>query len=198
MLAKVQATFILCGIGEMANVRIRPRLTQQDVVNTLTGLGAILSGRKEDRHGLKDVFFGAMAEHLYRKIHQSFLQKSRGASDDQGESWSRLSKVTMKRRLSKAFAYKYPGSLAKGINRVDDTLLKSVTPGTFDGFRYTPPANQYFKYERGTLTLGSMLSYAEYVHAKRPLWPSDLTPWISESISKAIEATILHIKRQVE
>lgn len=181
----------------MARIIIRPRLNKAAATKLIKNFGGILSGKEIDAYGVRDVFFGTMAFHLYSKMYQAFLQKSVGGSDDLGESWLPLSESTIKRRVSAWFTAKHPLSADLQINRVDDTLLNSLKPGTFSG-TYTPSPNQYFNYQRGNLHLGSSLNYASYVHAKRPLWPDDMTPWVSEAISKAIEATILHIKRLVE
>ena len=181
----------------MARVTIRPRLLKGEATRLVRNLGHILSGKDIDVYGIRDVFFGTMAHHLYTKIYHAFLQKSAGGVDDTGESWKMLSEATIKRRVSGWFNSKHRGSAGLQINRVDDTLLNSLKPGNYDG-TYTPSLNQYFNYDRGNLKLGSTLSYASYVHEQRPLWPDDMTPWIQEAISKAIEATVFHIKRLVE
>lgn len=79
----------------------RTRLTARQVKRLLRDLPFIISGQVKDRHGIRSTFMGVLARTLYRKIHEAYLAKSTGASDELGNTWKPLSHATKVYRLRK-------------------------------------------------------------------------------------------------
>lgn len=177
-------------------VVINTTITDADAKHVIKNLGRILNGKQADIHGIRPVFYGTMARYLYAKIHQACIEKAYGGTDELGNSWEQLSEATIKRRLEKWFVHRHLLSANLHINRVDDTLLRSLKPGVYNEGGYHPTANQYFNYGRGKLVLGSKLKHASHVHSRRPLWPDNMSEWIVEATRISLERVIEHIKRR--
>tara|TARA_Y100000310_G_scaffold338613_1_gene428720 strand:- start:1098 stop:1826 length:729 start_codon:yes stop_codon:yes gene_type:complete len=69
-------------------------------------------------------------------------------------------------------------------------LYKSLKEGKLSGTNYSPSSpDQIFGIERqGRVKLGTEVPYAEKQAEARPLWPKDLSVWISRATEKANEA----------
>ncbi len=181
-----------------AQVTIRTSKPGKEVKALLRGLGSILSGRKEDQYGLCPVFYGVMAKELYKRISAAYAKKAEGFTDDLDNEWAKLAPRTVKNRLSAKLVNRYPLSARLLILRVSDALYSSLHPGEFDGSTYHPSKEQIFHYNRGKLKLGSRCSHASYAHAKRPLWPEEMDPWIQASIDLAMQAVTERIKEVIQ
>lgn len=173
---------------------IKTHLTAQQVKDVLKDLPAILAGKRADRFGLRNAFFGAIAHHLFTKIHQSYIQKAAGGTDEFGDGWLPLAPLTIKKRNTPKVVSKYPLSAQNLILRVSDKLLRTLEPGDFDGIKYKPRRNQHFHHAYGKLTIGSKLDYSSFAHEKRPLWPAYMDPWIEESMQLAMAAVAKRLK----
>lgn len=182
----------------MPTVEIKTKLTKQQVKDILHDLPKILAGKKWDRWGLRDVFYGVLAHELYTRIGKAFEVKATGLSDSLGNSWKPLAKRTLDHRKAPKLIKKYPLALQNLIHRISDKMFDTLKPGTFDGSKYKPRRNQIFHHAHGTLTLGSKLDYASYAHEKRPLWPEDMSPWVDEAITIAIEKVMIRLKEVIQ
>lgn len=162
------------------------RIPAREVKRRFAELPAVLEGKLPDRHGLRPLFFSLIAKFLFQKIHTAFRLKSMGASDELGNSWRSLSTKTVKRRLQPSVLDRYPQSVRLFMLRVSDTLFDSFAPGSVTAGSYRPVPNQLFRLERNSLSLGSLLRYAKYVHKKRPLWPKVMKAWTAEAVDHAL------------
>lgn len=78
-------------------------------------------------------------------------------------------------------------------------LETSLQPGKLSGTEYSPPDEQVFVVQQGSVTLGSTVPYAKYVHAKRRLWPpvSKMSPWITAAAKEATENVVRNLDKLV-
>lgn len=66
--------------------------TSQEMRRRMAVLPAILAGRAPDRHGIGRGFRLRLAVALLEKIKLAFVAKSRGGTDEAGDSWPKLSR----------------------------------------------------------------------------------------------------------
>lgn len=79
----------------------KTRLSEQQVRNLVNSLPSIIDGTQKDRFGIRSTFMGTVAHHLFSKIHEAYMDKSRGQSDELGNRWKPLKESTKIARLSK-------------------------------------------------------------------------------------------------
>lgn len=84
----------------MAVEKRRTKLSKVQVKNLIHKIPKILQGTASDRFGLRPAFAGAVAHHLFSKIHEAYMIKSRGQTDELGQKWKPIKESTKIRRLS--------------------------------------------------------------------------------------------------
>lgn len=181
----------------MADLVVKVRLSAREVRKRFAELPAVLSGTKPDRDGIRSYFFAVLARELMSLIHKAFRDKSMGGSDSLGNSWRGLSPKTVKRRRRPSLIDRFPLSAKLYILRVSDALFRSLAPGRVVGDDYHPPENQIYKLTKSGLALGTELHYAAVQHRKRPIWPEEMLPWISEAIDTALSLTLTRMTRNM-
>lgn len=90
-------------------VKRKTRLSAQQVKNLVRKIPGIINGSESDRYGLRPAFTGTVAHHLYSKIFEAYMVKSRGQADELGLKWKPLSQATKIARLSKPHVKKKLG-----------------------------------------------------------------------------------------
>lgn len=182
----------------MPTTDLKLRMAPQDVKTIIKDLAGILAGRKADRYGLRECFYGCLAYELYKRIGKAFEDKAEGHQDDLGNGWMPLAPMTIKRRKAPKLNRKYPLAIQNLIHRISDKLYETLQPGDFDGITYKPKRNQIFHHARGVLTLGTKLDYSSALHQKRPLWPENMDKWLEESLAIATAEVIRRLKEVLQ
>lgn len=128
----------------MPRIVIRTRLSPAQVARLVAGLAkGALSG--PDAAALQT----AVGTVALAEIKRAFLQKSRGGTDEAGQTWAPLSPATVARKRK-----------AKG-----GTRINRDTGALHGSLSLNVSASQ------GAAIVADV-PHAEYVHAVRPLWPS--------------------------
>lgn len=169
-------------------VSIKTRLSRIKVAGFFRSLPAILAGRGSDPHGIRNAFQGAFCQSIFQSIHEAFIAKSRGGSDDLGNVWSPLKPKTIARRLSAKMRDRYPLSNKLWIMQLSQRLLKSLKPGDVMGGRYKPPTDQIAKFTGSGVTLGSKVPYAGRQNALRTLVPRRMKRWVNKATDAGVQA----------
>lgn len=84
------------------------------------------------------------------------------------------------------------GSRDVPIMRVTDRLIKSISPGDFTktgGYRKRN-RDQVFELQKGTLTIGTKVPYADKHDKTRPVWPNNIELWINRAIEAGRDAVM--------
>ena len=174
----------------MVTRRIRVNRSWKEVKRELSKLPGIISGRLPDPDGLRRFFFAVIARVLFQKIHKAFDTKSKGGTDELGNSWRSLKRSTEKRRSAKGIVAKYPLSAKLYILRMSDSIYNSLAPGNIAGHDYRPSKDQLYELTSAGLRIGTEVEHAKYVNKKRPLWPKKMKPWIAVAVREATNQTI--------
>lgn len=90
---------------------VRTPKTRGEVTKLVRDLPRILAGTLPDSYGLRRAFQGAIAFYLFTKIHEAFLIKSAGGTDELGDSWEDISPYT------KAYKRKAGNDLPSNLQR---------------------------------------------------------------------------------
>lgn len=160
----------------------------------LRQLPAILSGKVSDKFDLRKTFLTHFAYHIMRQVGDAFEAKSEGGTDDLGHSFEPLKPSTIRRKSTPKYKRKFPLSVAHRIMRASDRLMNSLSEGIIEGNTYFPPKNQVVQFRQGILKIFSNLKYAKFQANRRPFWPENIMPWISEALKLAIQAVAIQIK----
>lgn len=226
-------------------VRLSGKQNRLKVMQQLRKLPKVLAGKELTNSQLSRNFKTAIGVELLTKIHDAYLVKSTGTSDELGNRWKPLAKSTIaarpirpgeksslgiprkykdqkgllspseKRQWGGIFRSLLAKFLLQGMGnieahvkaaklawaimksrgaktridtlgnrnvpilRVTDRLLNSITPGRYVASSgvYSPPTEQIFTIRSDSVTIGSKVPYAKYVHRKRPLWPVGNARW---------------------
>lgn len=169
---------------------IRTTKPSAEIRRLIHNIPDILAGRAPDPQGFRDAFWGAVAHHIFSKVSEAFLAKSNGGTDELGNSWDPLRKPTIQSRLKPSRIRKHPLSAELRIMRVSDRLLRSLLPGAYNGYHYSPPEDQLFRVENGNVVLGSLVEYAPAQAKLRPIFPPNINRWIKEAVAKGSQAII--------
>jgi hypothetical protein len=78
----------------MAKRRIQTKLKRSEVRKIIRQLPGMISGRIPSRFGFHKIFWGAVAESLFRSIYDAYLDKSQGGADELGQTWPDLKQHT--------------------------------------------------------------------------------------------------------
>ena len=89
------------------------------------------------------------------------------------------------------------GARKELIMRVTDRIYDSLRPSGAGGFGYRPVKDQIYNQVGTQLEIGTMVEYASFHEATRPVIPLNMDQWIEQGISAAMEAVMNHIAREV-
>ena len=78
--------------------KVRTKQPKEKLQALFRSMPSIISGRRIDQFGLKDIYWNAFYHHLMFKIHEAFMIKSEGGTDETGESWKALKQATIAQR----------------------------------------------------------------------------------------------------
>lgn len=181
---------------------IRTRATKAQVMSALNEIPKIVAGKTSDAKGLKEHFYGVYARHLFRKIHKAFLAKSKGGSDELGNSWKPLTDTTIRRRTtsrSRKLALSRRSDIRSRVPILIDTkrLIKSLTPGRVSESGYSASKEQIYKTASRSFEIGTEVPYSGMQHKERPLWPDDMGPWHQEALIKARDVLAKKIVKEL-
>lgn len=68
------------------------------VRGVFNNIGGYIDGSKPDRHGIGNIFWTHLTHYLYKKIHEAYIIKSQGGTDELGNSWKPIKKETVAKR----------------------------------------------------------------------------------------------------
>lgn len=105
----------------MSETTVQTTLPDSAVDEVVRDIGSILTGRKPDKHRIKDTFWAAFTQSMFQSIHDGFMVKSEGKTDETGEVWKPLEKSTIAQRPIRRGEKK---SLGIGGRRVRGLLTK--------------------------------------------------------------------------
>ena len=77
---------------------IRTRIPAQQLRDVLDNMRGILTGHHQDRFGLRQVYLAHYVKEMFTQIHNAFLQKSSGGTDNLGGKWKPLTRETIAHR----------------------------------------------------------------------------------------------------
>ena len=236
--------------SQVSTVIVRTRKSRARVKLLIHSLPGILVGTHPDQQGIRGHFFADFTRRLMTKIHDGFLQKSDGNSDELGNTYKPLKPATIARRpitgkdplslsrrsrkgrglltkvqderwnaifrkmfirfsgiMSTPEAKSRAAQIAWGVLKksgaetkidvlgkrkvpilvVSGRLERSLKPGRAATQSYVPPPDQIYNLETSQLEIGTSVPYAAKQHETRPLWPGNVSNWISESLAFAVE-----------
>lgn len=195
------------------------------------------------------LFWGHVAHHFFTLVHRSYLRRSRGGTDEQGESWAPLKESTVKKKLRLARRHRFTPSGARRRpfpSRAPSTphkrywavrarymarlapvmgfqaaaleatrfawgaatneaakikvrptrglrvpimidsgrLIRSYSPGAVTN-RYHPRRDQLYRRSPNSITIGSLVPYAEHAEKKRPVLTSACAIWVRQALRVA-------------
>lgn len=87
---------------------------RSEVLQRIKDLPAVLAGRIPDAHGVADGLLTAMGVAVLGRVHDSYVTKSTGGTDEMGIRWQPLSPVTLALRTKNSSA-KVAARLAKDV-----------------------------------------------------------------------------------
>lgn len=73
------------------------------------------------------------------------------------------------------------GGREVSIQIITHRLEMSLRPGKVVGDQYIPSNEQFYRIEGTSLIVGTTVPYSQRLHEERPLFPSDITPWINRA-----------------
>lgn len=146
---------------------VQTRLSREEVLRRLRSLPRVLVGLEPDRTGEVGRMKQAVADLLLTLVQDRWRVLSNGGTYENGESWQALKPATLASRRRKQ-----PGQvmILEDTRRLFDSLKAEVTPTGAQ--------------------VSTTISYAPFVHAQRPLWPTpDLWPsrWRAALNGKVLE-----------
>lgn len=170
--------------------RVTFRGSRRELIGLLHSLPAILAGTTADPNGVVQQLMMRIGVAALSQVQQDFIRKSRGGTGKDGITWAPLRPATIARRLAKerrlsrrrrgkSKAAMHAGKI--DIGRDTGRMLASLSPGVED--RPSGAPGQVFRTATGTVTVGTMVPYAQRFHSggsnpyqvARPLWPEDGT-----------------------
>lgn len=169
------------------------RGTRAQFVRSLRLIPLVLASRRPDSLGLRELFWGTVANLMFEAIQREYEVKIVGGSDVAGVAWQELSPATIERRLR-------AGRTDDRILIETDALIESLTPGT--GADPSEAPGQVNRLDPAGVTIGSDVPYADF-HQRgvpgrlpaRPFMPADPLPpqWervLEECVERAMVAVI--------
>ena len=106
----------------MSDKRVKTHRKPANIRRIVQKIPDVLVGKAPDTHGLRKTFIAHFTHHIFRKISEAFEAKSRGSSDDLGNSWANLSPETIAGRPK-------PGRSTAGrglLNAKQDRIWKGI------------------------------------------------------------------------
>lgn len=183
----------------VTTVSIKTRLSRGKVSGFFRGLPAILSGHAPDPHGIRDTFLAAFIKSMFQSIHTAYVAKSKGGTDDLGNSWKELKPSTVRYRQLDRTQARYPLASKLWIMRLGERLIASLKPGSIVGGHYRPPnEDQIIEVEGSTLIFGTGVPYASRQNSLRPLIPNRIKPWVDKAMDEGIIAMSKKIANLVQ
>lgn len=82
----------------MAETVVQTTLSDAAIDVIISDIDKVLTGRKPDKHRIKDTFYAAFAESLFESIHDGFMEKSASRQDELGIKWKPLARSTIAAR----------------------------------------------------------------------------------------------------
>lgn len=203
----------------MNEFKIRVRQSNLIKVNDmLINVGNYVAGKVPDEHGVAKAFWSALASYLFHKIHEAYVIKSFGGTDELGNSWPPLAEATIRSskprqgRLKKLSDNERRGLRRKGtsisddymktkklIMRETDKLIDSLMPTSLrGGFSYIPKKNQIFEFKNGTAVIGTDVEYAKFHNETRPVIPENVDLWYKKAVEEGWKAAKERVKRRIK
>lgn len=202
---------------DSATIKVRQNNALK-ISNMLVNVGDYVAGKIPDEHGIAKAFWSALASYLFHKIHEAYVIKSHGGTDELGNSWPPLAESTLKTskkrtgRLKKLSDNERRGLRRKGtsisddylstkklIMRDTDKLIESLMPTTLrGGFSYIPKKNQQFEYKNGKAIIGTFVEYAKFHNETRPVIPENVDLWYKEAIEEGWKAARKRIRQRIK
>jgi hypothetical protein len=172
------------------------RGTRADLERSIRLIPSVLAGAHPDVLGIREVFFGYVANAVLREIRDAYLVKLDGGTGSDGIRWAELAVATLAKRRSK-------GRTDSEILLETGDLLASLRPGI--GHHPLGNPEQVFDVKPGGVTVGTADRKAdrhqtgtEFMPA-RPIVPPDgeLPPAWIEPVERAMEEGIAKVIEMV-
>lgn len=119
----------------MAETRVESTLPDAAIDEIIKDIDRVLTGRKPDKHRIKDTFYAAFAESMFESIHDGYIEKSESRKDELGIKWKPLAPSTiaarpLKRGEKKALGI--TGRRTRGLlTKREDKLWRGIFRGRF-------------------------------------------------------------------
>ena len=82
----------------MVLVAVTTNRSKHFVKRVFSSIGKYIDGSKPDTHNVGRIFWRVLTRYLFEKIHESFVIRSLGGTDELGNSFKPLKKVTIAKR----------------------------------------------------------------------------------------------------
>jgi|LakMenE01Jun11ns_1017448.scaffolds.fasta_scaffold9487815_2 hypothetical protein len=203
----------------MDKARIRIRENHVLKLNEmLVNIGNYVAGKIPDEHGIAKAFWSALASYLFHKIHEAYIIKSHGGTDELGNSWPPLAERTIKtspqrkgnlkrlsdnerrrlRRKGTSISDDYL-TTKKLIMRETDRLMNSLMPANLRaGYSYSPKKDQLFEFKNGKATIGTEVEYAKFHNETRPVIPENVDLWYKQAVEEGWKAAKERVKKRIK
>src|SRR3990167_7486230 len=109
-------------MGAVMGITLKFNGTRAELMAILHAIPSQLSGKKPDTSGAISMVWRKLAVRLQALVHDAYLKKSKGGTDDMGIQWPELKPATVKKRGS-----------ARPILIVTHRLLNSFLPDSPEG-----------------------------------------------------------------
>lgn len=150
------------------------RGTRAELHRALRLIPHALAGRAPDPLGLRELFFGTVANLMFERIQDEYEVKLAGGTDLAGVAWQELSPATIAKRLR-------AGRTDDRILIESESLITSLTGGT--GAAPSGAAGQVNEMTPDGVTIGSEVGWADFHQSgvpgrlpARPFMPADPLP----------------------
>ena len=179
--------------------KIVTRRNKRFVTGIFKNVNLYISGNASDRYGIGRVFWSTFTHSLFTSIYESYKVRSEGGTDDLGNVFKPLAKSTVASRKGLRRLRGQPSKATNAvlIMRVTDAIFRSLKPTQLSNRAYRPRKNQLAKRVRNKLEVGTLVPYAKFHDSTRPVIPDNHDVWLDRAATKAFEAVIEHIKRNI-
>ena len=141
-----------------------------------------------------ELFKAYLVKALFRIIHQSYRDRSKGRPDKYGFMWEPLSPNTIKRKQNSGKSERASKRILIDTSR----LVRSFKPGTVTLSGYNRANNdQMFVINKMSVRVGTKVSYINFV--KRPVLPDRLLELIvPDAVKSAIRSIKPHLEKKLK
>lgn len=119
----------------MAETTVQTTLPDSAVDEIIRDIEKVLTGRKPDKHRIKDTFYAAFTQSMFESIHDGFMEKSASRQDELGLKWKPLARSTIAARPIRRGEKKALGIRGKrkrgNLTEAEDKLWKGIFRSTF-------------------------------------------------------------------